>query len=78
MFDYDIRHGRTYIYDKNVPLFPFGYGLTYTSFKYSDLKMGKNIVRNDEVINFTFNLQNTGNYESDEVVYLYVSSLILQ
>ena len=35
ILDYNIRNGRTYMYDKNIPLFPFGYGLTYTSFKYS-------------------------------------------
>jgi beta-glucosidase len=73
MLDYDIRHGRTYMYDKNAPLFPFGYGLTYSSFKYSDLKPDKNTLRNNEVINLTFNLQNTGNWDSDEVVQLYVN-----
>ncbi len=73
ILDYNIRNGRTYMYNKNVPLFPFGYGLTYTNFKYSGLKSDKNTLRKDEVINIAFNLQNEGNYDSDEVVQLYVS-----
>jgi beta-glucosidase len=73
ILDYNIRNGRTYMYDKNVPLFPFGYGLTYTTFKYSGLRADKNTIRNNEVVNLTFNLQNTGNFDSDEVTQLYVS-----
>ena len=61
------------MYDKNVPLFPFGHGLTYVNFRYSDLKPSKNILRNNETIDITFNLQNTGNYDSDEVAQMYVS-----
>ena len=38
MMDYDIRHGRTYMYFKGEPLYPFGYGLSYTTFKYSNLR----------------------------------------
>jgi beta-glucosidase len=73
ILDYNIRNGRTYMYNKNVPLFPFGFGLTYTSFTYSGLKPDKNIIKNSEVVNLTFTLQNTGNYDSDEVTQLYVT-----
>ena len=38
MMDYNIRHGRTYMYFKGEPLYPFGFGLSYTTFKYSNLK----------------------------------------
>jgi len=38
MMDYNIRHGRTYMYFKGEPLYPFGYGLSYTTFRYSNLK----------------------------------------
>jgi beta-glucosidase len=73
ILDYNIRHGRTYMYDKNLALFPFGYGLTYTTFKYSDLKADKKILKDGDMLNFTFSLTNTGNYNSDEVPQLYVS-----
>jgi beta-glucosidase len=73
ILDYNIRNGRTYMYKKNVPLYPFGYGLTYTSFTYSGLKSEKNSLKSNEVVNLTFNLQNTGNFDSDEVTQLYVS-----
>ncbi len=73
ILDYNIRNGRTYMYMKDKPLFPFGYGLTYTSFKYSNLQMNKKSIAKDETVNVSFSLQNTGNYDSDEVAQLYVS-----
>jgi beta-glucosidase len=73
ILDYDIRKGRTYMYYRNVPLFPFGFGLTYTTFSYSDLTADKTSVRFNETVNFTFNLKNTGDFDSDEVPQLYVS-----
>jgi beta-glucosidase len=73
ILDYNIRNGRTYMYDRNAPLFPFGYGLTYTNFKYSGLKIDRKSISGDETANVTFTIQNTGNYDSDEVAQLYVS-----
>jgi beta-glucosidase len=73
ILDYNIRNGRTYMYSGNQPLFPFGYGLTYTSFEYSGLKTDKKILSGNETVNVSFNIQNTGNYDSDEVAQLYVS-----
>lgn len=73
ILDYNIRHGRTYMYDHNIPLFPFGYGLTYTTFKYSDLKTDKKILKKGDLVNLTFSVMNTGNYNSDDVPQLYVS-----
>ncbi len=73
ILDYNIRDGRTYMYDKNKPLFPFGHGLTYTTFKYSNLKTEKQSAKEGETVNISFSLENTGDYDSDEVVQLYVS-----
>jgi beta-glucosidase len=73
ILDYNIRNGRTYMYKKNVPLFPFGYGLTYTSFNYSGLKTERKTIGKTEVVNITFKIQNSGDYDSDEVAQLYVS-----
>jgi beta-glucosidase len=73
ILDYNIRNGRTYMYKKNEPLFPFGFGLTYTSFKYSDLKYDKRSLKENETVNLDFTLQNEGKTGSDEVVQLYVS-----
>lgn len=73
ILDYDIRNGRTYMYSKNEPLFPFGHGLTYTSFAWTDIRTGRGTARADDTINVTLDLINTGEFDSDEVVQLYVS-----
>lgn len=73
ILEYDIRKGRTYLYSKSEPLFPFGYGLSYTAFNYSDLHIEKKSASDHETVNVTFRLKNKGNYDSDEVVQLYVS-----
>jgi beta-glucosidase len=67
LLDYDIRHGRTYMYAKAKPIFPFGYGLSYTSFKYSKMKVEKK----DGNYIVKFNLKNTGSRDGEEVVQLY-------
>jgi beta-glucosidase len=71
MMDYDIRHGRTYMYFRDTPLYPFGYGLSYTTFAYRDLKVN----RNGETIDVSVALKNTGRRVGDEVVQLYVKHL---
>ncbi|MEM9649066.1 MAG: glycoside hydrolase family 3 C-terminal domain-containing protein, partial [Bacteroidota bacterium] len=58
------------------PLFPFGYGLSYSSFDYSDLDMDSNDIKADESVTLRFKLTNTGNHEGDEVVQLYIRDLI--
>lgn len=73
ILDYNIRNGRTYMYDKHKPLFPFGYGLTYTTFEYSGMKTSKPFIKNGETVNVTFSLKNSGNFDSDEVAQLYAS-----
>lgn len=73
MMDYDIRNGRTYMYAKKTPLYPFGYGLSYTKFDYSNLAISANAIRKDETLKVSVNVKNTGERDGEEVVQLYVS-----
>jgi beta-glucosidase len=75
MMDYDIRHGRTYMYFKGEPLYPFGYGLSYTTFTYANLKSSSSELANDGTITVSVDVTNTGNRTGDEVVQLYVKHL---
>ena len=52
---------------------PFGYGLTYTTFEYSNLKVDKEVTTGAEAINLTFELKNTGKVAADEVAQIYIS-----
>lgn len=67
--DYDITKGRTYQYFKGKPLYAFGYGLSYTSFKYDNLV----ITDNDDIIKILFDISNTGDVDGDEVLQVYVT-----
>jgi beta-glucosidase len=71
MMDYDIRHGRTYQYFKGKPLYPFGFGLSYTTFSYSELNLSKPVLTDS--ITVSVRVKNTGKRDGDEVVQLYVS-----
>src|SRR5208283_3333071 len=75
MMDYDIRHGRTYMYFKGQPLYPFGYGLSYTTFKYSDLKASTKTLSQDGTARVSVKVRNTGKVAGEEVVQLYVKHL---
>jgi beta-glucosidase len=72
ILDYNIRDGRTYMYDKHEPLFAFGHGLSYTTFEYSDLRMDRSALRNGETANISVAVRNTGAMDGDEVLQLYV------
>jgi beta-glucosidase len=75
MMDYDIRHGRTYMYFRNKPLYPFGYGLSYSDFDYSDFKLNTSELKKDGSVRITVTIKNSSNREGDEVVQLYVKHL---
>jgi beta-glucosidase len=72
MMDYDIRHGRTYMYFKGDPLYPFGFGLSYTTFAYANLKTSSPTLEKDGVLTVSVEVTNTGTVAGDEVVQLYV------
>ena len=59
------------MYDPHEPLFPFGHGLTYTTFEYGGLKLDRSEVKEGEVVKVSLELTNTGTFDSDEVVQLY-------
>jgi beta-glucosidase len=73
MMDYDIRHGRTYMYFKGAPLYPFGYGLSYTTFQYSKLRTSASRLRANGEMVVSVDVANTGKRKGDEVVQLYVT-----
>ncbi|MCQ2485356.1 MAG: glycoside hydrolase family 3 C-terminal domain-containing protein [Clostridia bacterium] len=68
--DYEMENGRTYMYRKTAPLYDFGYGLSYTSFEYSDISGDAEAVK--------ITVRNTGGYEADEVIQLYIDSAGLE
>ena len=65
-----------YIDITNDPLYPFGYGLSYTTFSYSDIKLNKTNLKGNETLVATLNVTNTGSFAGEEVVQLYVSDPI--
>jgi beta-glucosidase len=67
--------GRTYKYMNEDPLFPFGYGLSYTNFTYGDAKVSSNSIAKGDNVTISVTVTNSGNVDSDEVVQLYVSDL---
>lgn len=70
--DYEISKGRTYMYFDKEPLFPFGYGLSYTTFGYSGLALDRKSAGASDTLNVGVRVANTGPRDGDEVVQLYV------
>ena len=58
------------------PLFPFGYGLSYTTFAYSDIRLDKGVYGKDDVMGISFTLTNTGTCEGTEIAQVYVRDLV--
>jgi beta-glucosidase len=75
MMDYDVRHGRTYMYFKGKPLYPFGYGLSYTSFRYISMFTTSPVLKKNDELKVLVNVQNTGARAGEEVVQLYVTHM---
>ena len=70
--DTDLNYTSSYIDLPNSPKFPFGYGLSYTTFGYSDLKISKKKMKNTDNIEVSVNITNTGKYAGEEVVQMYL------
>ena len=72
--DYTME-GRTYKYMDAKPMYPFGFGLSYSRFKYSDLKLSKKEVKQGQSIKATITVTNTGDHTAEEVIQLYLSDV---
>jgi beta-glucosidase len=73
MSDYDlINHPRTYMYVEQPVLYPFGHGLSYTTFAYSGLVLSSDRIKTDGTMEVRFTVQNTGPVKGDEVAQVYV------
>jgi len=72
------NHGRTYRYFDGEVLYPFGYGLSYTTFEYKNLRLSNNILKNDESVKLFVDVKNTGKISGEEVVQLYIKGNIFE
>ncbi len=74
--DSDVNYVSAYIDLPNSPKFPFGYGLSYTTFEYSKIKLSKTQMQANEKIEASVTITNTGNYDGEEVVQLYIRDMV--
>ena len=74
--NYDME-GRTYRYFRDEPLYDFGYGLSYTTFSYSNLQLPES-VKNGEAVELSVDVSNSGEMDGDEVVQLYIKDVDAQ
>lgn len=70
------KYTSRYLFTPNEPLYPFGYGLSYTTFEYSDLKVGNPRAKIGENVTVSFTLRNSGNRDGSEVAQLYIRDLV--
>jgi beta-glucosidase len=75
MMDYNIRDGRTYMYAKQNPLYAFGYGLSYTKFEYTKVRLSESRIGKGGTVMVYVEVKNTGGRDGDEVVQMYVKHL---
>jgi beta-glucosidase len=70
--DYDIKHGRTYMYFRGDPLYPFGHGLSYTEFSYENMQSSGDRLLPGKSVEVSVEVSNSGSVAGDEVVQFYV------
>lgn len=72
----DDNYTSRYLDVSNSPLYPFGFGLSYTTFSYSDIKLSTNKMNRDGKLVVSLEIKNTGKYDGEEVIQLYVQDLV--
>ncbi|WP_273272426.1 glycoside hydrolase family 3 N-terminal domain-containing protein [Roseivirga sp.] len=75
-FDANNKYTSKYLDVSNEPLYPFGYGLSYTTFEYSNLNLSSNELSAEGSITVNVTVKNTGKYQGKEVVQLYIRDLV--
>lgn len=70
--DYDITKGRTYLYLRKPPLYPFGFGLSYSAFDYQNLRLERDTLEAGDILGLSVEVANRGPMDGDEVVQCYV------
>ena len=73
--DSDVSYVSAYIDLPNSPKFPFGYGLSYTTFLYSDISLSKKNISSAEKLEASVTVTNTGNYDGEETVQMYIRDI---
>lgn len=71
-----VKFRSCYMDVKNEPLYPFGYGLSYTTFKYSDIALSSDSMTEQGSLTATVTVTNTGGYDADEVVQMYIRDMV--
>ncbi|MBR4924128.1 MAG: beta-glucosidase BglX [Prevotella sp.] len=71
-----VKFQSNYLDVRNEPLYPFGYGLSYTTFEYSDVTLSNNQMTVDGAITASVTVKNMGGYDADEVVQLYIRDVV--
>ncbi len=75
-FDPNQKYTSKYLDVSNTPLYPFGYGLSYTTFDYSDISLSNKTLKASGKITASVNVTNTGNHAGDETVQLYIRQMV--
>ncbi len=70
--DYNIRNNRTYMYFDSEPLYPFGYGLSYTTYQYSDIEISDKKLKENHTLSVSATVTNSGKMDGAEILQLYI------